>query len=255
KIKNKRIDICDLNNEGLYKGNNDNLDKIANEENLAYVIYTSGTTGNPKGVMIEHINLVNLVSALKNSIYCKYDNKLKIALVASYIFDASVQQIFCSLLLGNTLYIVLEDDRKDGDKLTKFYLNNEIDVTDGTPMHLLMIANSDLLGNNDLELKHFIIGGDKLTKNILEKLYKKIGANKPSVTNVYGPTECCVDTTYKNININNFSEFLNIPIGKPIDNTKIYIVDKYNNIVPIEVSGELCISGDGLARGYLNNDK
>ncbi|MBU3162817.1 amino acid adenylation domain-containing protein, partial [Clostridium estertheticum] len=253
KIKNEKIDVCDLEDEEFYKEDRASLGKTASAKNLAYVIYTSGTTGKPKGVMIEHSNVTNLVHGLNESIYSKYNDNLKIALVAPYVFDASVKQIFCALLLGNTLYVVPEAARKEGDKLVEFYLNNKIEITDGTPMHLAMMSNSELLTNRNLKLKNLIIGGDKLTRKVIEKLYKKVNNKELIISNVYGPTECCVDAACNNITINNLKDYLNMPIGKPIDNVRIYIVDKNNKLMPIGVAGELCISGYGLSRGYLNN--
>ncbi|PJI07373.1 MULTISPECIES: non-ribosomal peptide synthetase [Clostridium] len=253
KIKNEKIDVCDLEDEEFYKEDRANIGKTASAKNLAYVIYTSGTTGKPKGVMIEHSNVTNLVHGLNESIYSKYNDNLKIALVAPYVFDASVKQIFCALLLGNTLYVVTEAARKEGDKLVEFYLNNKIEITDGTPMHLAMMANSELLTNKNLKLKNLIIGGDKLTRKIIEKIYKKVNNKELIISNVYGPTECCVDAACNNITINNLKNYINMPLGKPIDNVRIYIVDKNNKLMPIGAAGELCISGYGLSRGYLNN--
>ena len=241
-----------LEDETLYDDNNDNLDKINKPNNLAYVIYTSGTTGKPKGVMIEHKNVINLVFALKEAIYDKYSSRLKIALVAPYFFDASVKQIFCSLLLGHSLYIIPERERMDGDKLINFYSSNYIDVTDGTPIHLAMIADADSAGDSNLELKHFIIGGDQLSKSIVKKLYGNLVNNEFCITNVYGPTECCVDTTCAHIY--GYNEELNICIGKPLNNCQVYILNN-DKMCPIGAAGELCIGGVGLARGYLNNEK
>ncbi|MCS4475419.1 AMP-binding protein [Clostridium botulinum] len=129
-------EFIDLNNRDLFDGEKSNIDKVNNSSNLAYVIYTSGTTGNPKGVMIEHRNLNNLILGLNKNIYNKYKENLKICLLAPYYFDASVKQIFAAILNGHSLYIVDEDARRDGKKLLDYYEENEIQVSDGTPMHI-----------------------------------------------------------------------------------------------------------------------
>lgn len=248
---NKITDYIFLDDERLYSGGlENNPGNVNNPEDLAYVIYTSGTTGTPKGVMIEHKSVVNLVCALSDGIYSNYNNGLNIALVAPYTFDASVKQIFAALLLGNSLYIVPEDDRREGDRLVKFYLDNGIEITDGTPIHLAMIADSELIGNKNLRLKNFIIGGDELPENTLERLFARMPGT-PVVTNVYGPTECCVDSTCININSENLKQFSNIPIGKPLNNYRAYIL-KGGELCPTGVPGELCIAGEGVSRGYLN---
>ena len=250
----KQLELVFIDDKKSYDGKKDNLEKINDENSLSYVIYTSGTTGKPKGVMIEHKSVVNLVKSLDNVIYSKYTKKIKTSLVAAYVFDASVQQIFASLLLGNELYIVPEEDRKDGGKLLEFYNQNNIQVSDGTPMHLSMIINSDFKDYEKLKVKHFIIGGDKLSKNLAKSICEKMKNNKVTITNVYGPTECCVDSTYKDINIDNVDNYTNIPIGKPLNNYKVYILNN-NTLCPIGVHGELCIGGIGLARGYLSNEE
>ncbi len=242
-------EVIELDNQDIYQGEKDNLDCIAKFNKLAYVIYTSGSTGKPKGVMIENRSVINLVYALKDKIY-KDNTGMKIAMVSPYIFDASVKQIFPSLLLGQSLYIVPEDTRYDGMKLVNYYVKNNIDVSDGTPNHLrLIIGNNNNL--DEIKVKKFVIGGEALSKDIINRLLGKL--INVDIINVYGPTECCVDSTLYVINKNNSEDM--VTIGKPLNNYRIYIVDKHLNICPVGVPGELCISGDGLARGYLNRSE
>ncbi|MCS4459771.1 non-ribosomal peptide synthetase, partial [Clostridium botulinum] len=247
--------FIDLSNRNLFDGEKSNIDKINNSSNLAYVIYTSGTTGNPKGVMIEHRNLNNLILGLNKNIYNKYKENLKICLLAPYYFDASVKQIFAAILNGHSLYIVDEDTRRDGKKLLDYYEENEIQVSDGTPMHIKMMLNNKVLFEQyKLKIKEYIIGGEELNLNVIKEFYKSFtGESKSYINNVYGPTECCVDSSIYVIDCEKVNNIEIIPIGKPMANYKLYIIDKYNKLLSIGVPGELCISGDGVARGYLNN--
>ncbi|WP_434301843.1 non-ribosomal peptide synthetase, partial [Clostridium botulinum] len=247
--------FIDLNNRNLFDGEKSNINKINNSSNLAYVIYTSGTTGNPKGVMIEHRNLNNLILGLNKNIYNKYKENLKICLLAPYYFDASVKQIFAAILNGHSLYIVDEDTRRDGKKLLDYYEENEIQVSDGTPMHIKMMLNNKVLFEQyKLKIKEYIIGGEELNLNIIKEFCKSFtGESKSYINNVYGPTECCVDSSIYVIDCEKVNNIEIIPIGKPMANYKLYIIDKYNKLLSIGVPGELCISGDGVARGYLNN--
>ncbi|MCS4479887.1 amino acid adenylation domain-containing protein, partial [Clostridium botulinum] len=248
-------EFIDLNNRDLFDGEKSNIDKVNNSSNLAYVIYTSGTTGNPKGVMIEHRNLNNLILGLNKNIYNKYKENLKICLLAPYYFDASVKQIFAAILNGHSLYIVDEDARRDGKKLLDYYEENEIQVSDGTPMHIKMMLNNKVLFEQyKLKIKEYIIGGEELNLNVIKEFCKSFtGENKTYINNVYGPTECCVDSSIYVIDCEKVNNIEIIPIGKPMVNYKLYIIDKYNKLLSIGVPGELCISGDGVSRGYLNN--
>ncbi|PGS32471.1 non-ribosomal peptide synthetase, partial [Bacillus cereus] len=206
----------------------------------------------PKGVMIEHRNLNNLIVSLNSTIYQRYTDSLRVGLVSPYYFDASVQQIFPSILYGHSLYIVDEEARRGAERLVQYYKKNSIDISDATPMHMKMLLNSKLIMNNELLIKHFILGGEVLPLSTIKEFYKysteeNIG---PQITNVYGPTECCVDTTMYEIQRCNLEKIEIIPIGKPLNNTRVYILDNSNELQPIGIVGELCISGGGLARGY-----
>jgi amino acid adenylation domain-containing protein/FkbM family methyltransferase len=222
--------------------------------NLAYVIYTSGSTGKPKGVMIQHQNVHNLVVGLKETIYKDYENPLRLCLLAPYEFDASVQQIFGALLQGHSLYIVPEETRLDGIKLLEFYQTNRVDISDGTPSHIrLLLEAIDIQPQPSmLPVRHFIIAGEAFPRKTAERFLKSF-AVPPRISNLYGPTETCVDSSFYHISPGKIPPFQTLPIGKPLPNQDVFILDKEDQLLPIGVPGELCIGGDGLARGYLNN--
>jgi amino acid adenylation domain-containing protein/thioester reductase-like protein len=204
-----------------------------NSSVLAYIIYTSGTSGKPKGVMIEHRSVINLCWW-----YIKYYNLTKadkIARSISFCFDPSVAELFTGLLSGAAIIIVPNEIVHDPSLLNTYFNINKVSVCIlPTPL----FEPFQRQPNNSLRL--VVVGGDKLSKYIKSNY---------SVFNNYGPTENTVITTVFPVD----RQYDNIPIGKPIANTAIYILDENDNLSPIGISGELCISGDGLARGYINN--
>lgn len=246
-------EFIDLTDESLYTEDKSNLEAVNSMSDLAYVIFTSGTTGKPKGAMIEHRNVLNLVNGLSEAIYEKYTEKLNIALVAPFTFDASIKQLFPCLLLGHTLIIVPEDTRLDGKELVSFFRNYRIDVTDGTPAHLKMLLSTEAAIER-LSVKHYIIGGEALTKDVAQEFLDKFTV-KPRITNVYGPTECSDVTTFFTIEWEHLDKIDAIPIGRPIENAHIYIIKEDNCRAETGESGELYIGGAGVGRGYLNREE
>ena len=244
--------VIDLSDEKIDGTDSSNLEVINGPHDLAYVIYTSGSTGKPKGVMVEHKNVLNLVSGLQRIIYDQYGLQLQVALIAPYVFDASVKQIFTSLLLGHKLFIVPKDICANGTALIHYYRKNKIDISDGTPEHISILTEALDSKKEDLTVKHFIIGGEVLLSEVLRRFYAKFRDEKPYITNVYGPTECCVDSTAYFIKDEKSLGFNSVSIGKPIDNTKIYILGKNKEVLPLLAVGEIYIAGEGVARGYLN---
>ncbi len=249
-------EILVLDEALLNEGENGNLPESAGSCNLAYIIYTSGTTGKPKGVMIEHRQVLHLIEGLRRQVYSHYDDTaLHVALLAPFHFDASVQQIFASLLLGHTLFIVPRSSASDGKALAAYYRSQEIDITDGTPAHLqLLLAAGNLQGVN---LRQMLIGGEALPHETVRDvltLFAEHGT-APVMTNMYGPTECCVDASTFDVvlessAVHHTSPY--VPIGKPLGNNRLYILDAYGRLQPPGVPGELHIAGDGVGRGYLN---
>lgn len=222
---------------------------------LAYIIYTSGTTGRPKGVMIEHRQVHHLVRGLQQAVGTYDQDDLKLALLAPFHFDASVQQIFTSLLLGQTLYIVPKKTVSDGRALSDYYRRHQIDVTDGTPAHLQLLSAADDLSG--VKLRHMLVGGEALSRVATERLlqlFAETAESVPAVTNVYGPTETCVDAS--SFTVTNRADLQGdtayVPIGRPIGNNRFYILDENGALLPDGVEGELYIAGDGVGRGYLN---
>ncbi|MGV3273593.1 surfactin non-ribosomal peptide synthetase SrfAA, partial [Bacillus sp. CIS52] len=223
-------------------------------DRLAYIIYTSGTTGRPKGVMIEHRQVHHLVQSLQQEIYQCGEQTLRMALLAPFHFDASVKQIFASLLLGQTLYIVPKTTVTNGSALLDYYRQNRIEATDGTPAHLqMMVATGDVSG---IELRHMLIGGEGLSAAVAEQLMTLFhqSGKAPRLTNVYGPTETCVDASVYEVSQDNGmnQQAAYVPIGKPLGNARLYILDKHKRLQPDGTAGELYIAGDGVGRGYLN---
>ncbi|RDY33072.1 non-ribosomal peptide synthetase [Lachnotalea glycerini] len=247
-------EFIDLNDQKIKETDDGNIKTYGEQNDAAYVIYTSGSTGTPKGVMIEHRNLVNLMTALNNKIYKKFDQYLNIALLAPYVFDASIKQIFVALLNGHNLNIVPSEVRIDGVKLVKYYKDNKIDVSDGTPSYIKIL--SETKGCAEINVKQFIIGGEVLLAENVRKFYERFShrIDAPCIANVYGPTECCVDTTIYMVHDDNLRNFVSIPLGNPLPNCNVYLLDTNLKPVPNGVIGEIFISGNGVGRGYLNNE-
>ncbi|MFB6367573.1 amino acid adenylation domain-containing protein [Paenibacillus elgii] len=236
--------------------NCDNPEPVNEPTDLAYLLFTSGSTGAPKGSMIEHRNIVNLVAGLQERILKNYEGQcLRIALLAPFIFDMSVEQMFGSLLLGHSLYIVPEEARADGERLLEFFISERIDLSDGTPSHLVLLLEAMKHHPEGLEMKQLVIGGESLPKETVERLFSRLGPSAPIITNSYGLTECCVDSTYFDITEQNIELYHRLPIGYPLPNQEVYIVNRQHMLQPVGVVGELCIGGGNIGRGYLNRDE
>jgi amino acid adenylation domain-containing protein len=202
---------------------------------LAYVIYTSGTTGQPKGILVEHRSLVNLCSW--HNRYYGVTASDRATQYAGPGFDASVWEIFPYLTAGAGLYIVDAEMRLEVARLTRYFDRHCITICFLPTQVCEQFMLSD---SSPVSLRVLLTGGDKL-RGYVQRPY--------GLVNNYGPTENTVVTT--SCVVDNHQP--NIPIGKPISNTRVYILDRWNRLQPAGVPGELCIAGDGLARGCLNN--
>jgi len=202
---------------------------------LAYVIYTSGSTGLPKGVLVEHRAVLNLVAGLRTNYGVDKDETH--FMVSPHYWDCSVTSIFLCLLTGNRLLLVSEDKLLNMAHLTSLMEKHNVSQVDGC---VSFMEQLELPAKHTM--KRIMAGGEPCTTTIVEKF-----AAECDYWNAYGPTEACVITSMKKLQADT-----PITIGQPIANTEILILDAGLNLCPIGVPGEICISGAGLARGYLN---
>ncbi len=217
----------------------------------AYVIYTSGSTGKPKGVVVAHRSVMNLVFGLETVLYGQHRQQLHEALVAPFVFDASIQQVFGSLLLCHTLHVLDEGTRRDAASLSAYLTSQEIHLFDVTPglFHALLEAG---FGNEASALKHITIGSELVATDLIRTWRTRAGAAQVTMTNTYGPTEACVEVTTYQLGETLDGNQPSIPIGKPMPNVRVYLLERDGDLAPIGVPGEICIAGEGLALGYLN---
>jgi len=238
-------------NEVSEKYSKENIEKINQPHDLAYVIYTSGTTGNPKGVMVEHFSVVSISENWKMH-YGLDQIDVNLLQLASISFDVFVGDICRSILNGGKMIICSNDVKLNPEHLFALMQKQEISILEGTPSLLLPLM--DYINNESKEYSFFkilIFGSDSFNNQDYNTLKDKLGKGI-KIINSYGVTEATIDSTY----YDDYKKDLNgfTPIGKPFSNTKIRILDSRDNLVPSGVYGEICIGGDGLARGYFNNE-
>ncbi|WP_343914921.1 amino acid adenylation domain-containing protein [Aquimarina litoralis] len=222
-------------------------------ENLIYVIYTSGSTGRPKGVMISHGALVSRVHFYKR--FYQLDQSDTVLFYRSFSFDAAIEEYLLPFLTGARCVITPSNFKEDlFDNMINHIENYEVTKVNMPPILLQNII--EILPENEINriasLKHIISGGDKLSAEVVKSFYSKVGVeNKITLYNAYGPTENTNDSTILKLDRNITDK--NISIGKPVENSEVYILDNECALLPLGIIGEICVAGDGISLGYLNN--
>lgn len=239
------IILIDKDREEISKYSGSNPEIKIDLESPAYVIYTSGSTGNPKGVVIRHKSLSNHMLWMKDAF--GFNSADRVLQKTPFSFDASVWEFYLPLVTGGCLVMAEPDGHMNTAYLCEVIKEKNVTIIQLVPSLLRLLLNENEF-ENCKNLKSVFCGGEALTSDLKEKLFDKLNVN---FYNLYGPTEATIDATYFQCG-NNFSGET-IPIGKPVYNTQTYVVDKYMNLAPAGVAGELLIGGAGIAKGYLNN--
>ncbi|WP_281925897.1 AMP-binding protein, partial [Flavobacterium collinsii] len=202
----------------------------------------------PKGISINDENIITLINDPLSKI--SVNNLDRVLQWSNYAFDGSTYEIFGSLLNGACLYLIDKSTASDAGVLSQVISKNELSVVFITTALFNSLAEYDLSLLSSLRL--LLFGGEKVSVSPVKKILSALGPDK--ILHVYGPTETTVYATcYEICEISDDAE--TIPIGKPLSNTSLYILDSKLELLPIGVVGELCVGGSGVGRGYLNQEE
>jgi amino acid adenylation domain-containing protein/thioester reductase-like protein/FkbM family methyltransferase len=239
-----RVVCLDTDWEIIPQSNQQNPITAVQATNLAYVIYTSGSTGKPKGAMNTHLGICNRLLWMQQAYQLTAVDC--ILQKTPFSFDVSVWEFFWPLLTGARLVVAKPGGHKDSGYLVNLILEQQVTTLHFVPSMLRAFLQEESVKNCS-SLKRVICSGEALPKELQERFFARLDCE---LHNLYGPTEAAIDVTYWQCKVD--SNLKTVPIGRPIANTQIYILDSHEKPVPIGVPGELHIGGVGLARGYLN---
>jgi amino acid adenylation domain-containing protein len=220
--------------------------QLANPHHLAYVIYTSGSTGKPKGVMVEHIGMMNHIRAKINDLHLSAESV--VAQNAHHTFDISVWQFFTALIPGGKTVIYPNRLVLEVVRFINRIIQDRVTILEVVPSYLSVILET-LEPGKFRSLDYLIVTGEALKPDLVTRWFEKFPYIK--MVNAYGPTEASDDITHHIMDKPPAAH--QVPIGKPVQNFNIYIVDENMQLCPLRVKGEICVSGIGVGRGYLNN--
>ncbi|CAL7961189.1 Peptide synthetase, non-ribosomal [Gammaproteobacteria bacterium] len=233
----------------IFNGQNiQNLTTSIRPTSLAYIMYTSGSTGVPKGVVINHRAIIRLV---KDTNYIQFASDDSVAQAASISFDASTFEIWGALLNGAKLVCAGDNTILDAESFARFLHDEKINILWLTSA--LFDQYASVKSAMFKELKYLLVGGDVLNADAVYSVINCPTSAPLCMLNGYGPTENTTFTTTFSIR-KNFDKNKSIPIGQPIANTTVYVLDKYLNPMPAGIPGELCVGGDGLSLGYWHKE-
>ncbi len=229
------------------------LSACSDENDTAYVIYTSGSTGNPKGAKVSHKSAVNRIMWMHEKYPLNSDDV--ILQKTPYTFDVSVWELFWWGMVGGCLAASKPDEHFLPEKILLEAEKNKVTHIHFVPSVFEIFLNYLESHKDEISkfesVKYVFLSGEALSASLVQRFYKLYDFNNVTLHNLYGPTECAVDVTYYDCTPDECDP---VPIGKPIYNTQMHVVDKYMNLVPVGVQGELCIAGVNVGQGYLNNE-
>lgn len=241
--------IClDKDSEQWARQSSDNLPFTGTDDNLFNVIFTSGSTGKPKGVMVPHKGIINRLLWMQNTY--PLDDSDHVLQKTPYSFDVSVWELFWPLIVGAQLVYAKPEGHKDPDYLRDIIRERNISTLHFVPTMLgIFLQTKDI--NTCSSIRRIFCSGEALQLEHEKRFFQQL--DHAELHNLYGPTEASVDVSYYQCGASN--KYNSVPIGKPVDNTQLYILDKNLAPVPLGVVGELYIGGVQLARGYLKREQ
>lgn len=254
-VINDSLMVVDLDSFDYDNYDNTNPQTSVVPNDVAYVIYTSGSTGKPKGAQVYHHSVINRIKWMHEK-YPLNDGDI-ILQKTPYTFDVSVWELFWWSMYNQSLQILIPEGHKDPAEIINCIYKGNV-----THMHFvpsMLNAFLEYIEANQSEiqklrtLKYIFASGEALQVEHVKRFYRLLGNNNTTLHNLYGPTECTVDVSYYDCDKNNIPK--SIPIGKPIDNTQLLILDKNRKLLPVGIVGELYISGVLVGKGYINNEE
>ncbi|MGB5633344.1 MAG: amino acid adenylation domain-containing protein, partial [Waterburya sp.] len=239
-----RLIYLDADWSAIAESSQDNPISTVNSKNLAYTLYTSGSTGKPKGAMNNHRGIVNRLLWMQNRYQLTASDR--VLQKTPFSFDVSIWEFFWPLLAGARLVIARPDGHKDSAYLVRLIIQEAITTLHFVPSMLQIFLEEPTLDQCH-SLKRVICSGEALPVALRDRFFDRLDAE---LHNLYGPTEAAIDVTFWQCQCDRDSA--TVPIGRPIANTQIYILDPALKPVPVGEAGELHIGGIGVGRGYLN---
>ena len=239
-----RTVFLDTGLEEIARASDANPESGAAAENLAYVIYTSGSTGRPKGVMISHRALSNHMLWLQAQFPLNETDR--VLQKTPFSFDASVWEFYAPLIAGARLVMARPGEHRDSASLVRTISDERITILQAVPTLLRMILDEAEVARLHC-LRRVFCGGEPLPVELSERFFGLLDA---SLHNLYGPSEATIDATFWTCSPGNAER--SVPIGRCVSNMRAYVLDRHLQPVPVGITGELYLAGDGLGRGYLN---
>jgi amino acid adenylation domain-containing protein len=240
-----RIVRLELEWEAISAESVENPNSEVTPENLAFVIYTSGSTGQSKGVTLDHRGLANRILWGQEAYGLNVDDR--VLQYFSYCFDFAVWEIFTAFVGGAGLVLARPGGQQDASYLVRLMADERVTIIGCVPSMLDLMLDEPLIKQCG-SLKKALCGGEALPVELQERFLERL--SNAELQNTYGPTEASIDVTYWVCRSEDEQQV--VPLGHPVANTQLYLLDAYMQPVPVGVPGELCIGGIGLARGYLN---